>query len=187
MTSKSSGTPAHRATSWSVWAATGMVETITSVSPAASSSGTSSTRGRRGCDAIRSAASVARSRSRTATRTDDAPSSTIASPVDAAVAPPPRMVADPIAPSYRSRTAATAPGRSVLSARSSPPSSRSVLAEPTRSTRPVTTSASLIASRLSGAVTDKPRQSSPRPATNPASSPAGTRVASYSQSRPTAA
>ena len=108
------------------------------------------------------------------------PSSQRANAVEAAVAPPPSTVAVTNGPGLRSRTAATAPGTSVLSADQVPPSRTSVLTAPARRAHGPTSTmpGSESASRLSGIVSDSPRQSSSRPATKAASPPAGTRRAS---------
>ena len=107
--------------------------------------------------------------------------------MDAAVAPPPRIVATTGGSVIRSCSAATAPGTSVFSPTQPEVSWTSVLAAPARSAMPVTSLAYSSASRFSGAVTDRPRHSSPSGSTVAASPPAGTSTASYCQSRPTAA
>src|SRR6476661_4544244 len=133
-------------------------------------------------------ASAARSGERTIRVTVRAPSSTSASPVEAAVAPPPSTVPAVTGPSQRSRTAATAPGRSVLSTCTIAPSSSStVLAAPARRARSVADGARSRTVRLSGIVSDNPRQVASRPARKPGRPSEATRCASYCQSSPTAA
>ena len=99
------------------WASAGMV--LTSTSPLGDSVSAASRPGRSG---RRSAArspprSPQHARANATSRvTSPAPASHSARPVDAAVAPAPRIVAALSDPSQRSRRAARAPGRSVLSA-----------------------------------------------------------------------
>ena len=87
------------------------MDTTTSPSTRPSASESTVTDGADGCAAIAAAASAARSGVRASTRTERAPRSHSASPVEAAVAPPPSTVAAVTGPSYRSRIAATAPGQ----------------------------------------------------------------------------
>ena len=82
-----------------------------------------------------------------------------ASPIEAAVAPPPSIVAPPTGPSYRSRIAAAAPGTSVLSACTGAVAEHQRVgragARPARSPTDGRRAAS--ASRFSGIVSDRPR------------------------------
>ena len=107
------------ATRSSVWPAAGMVETTTVADTGASCSGATSTSGAEGCRRRAATVSAARAGSRTSSRSAPAPRSARARPVEAAVAPPPRIVAVQPGSSgtdQRSRRAAAAPGMSVLSA-----------------------------------------------------------------------
>ena len=95
------------------------------------------------------------------------------------MAPPPSTVPAVTGPSYRSRTAATAPGRSVLSASTtSPSSSSSVFAAPASAARGVTSRASASAVRFSGMVSDRPRQDASHPARKSTSPSSATRSGS---------
>ena len=145
----------------------GSVEMTRSASGSGSSKRRPETAGRIPSRSAVSRSSPVRARLRTSTTGDWSPSSRTAARADWAVPPAPRMTAWLAWASPASRSAATRPATSVLSARlpsAGPPGGNtSVFAAPTAFASGDTSSAMARATRLSGIVSDKPAHSGPMP------------------------